>query len=167
MIVIQHIQTQWSKLGRGMPAAQQRQAVAPAFVLPDTIMLEQRDAEILLHHLIACEDDNFSLKQQLSYLHGGSYWTFSFQQNDDGLAVYFKEDCHYHGQPHHAGYSHLLGCLKQNEIATLKINGRFAGKEGYLYKQHMINLACVQQVDADIFIRRKPMIVIDKTVDLF
>lgn len=167
MIVIQHIQTQWSKLSRGMPAAQQRQAVAPAFVLPDTIMLEQRDAEILLHHLIACEDDNFSLKQQLSYLHGGSYWTFSFQQNDDGLAVYFKEDCHYHGQPHHAGQPKLLCQLKRNQMAILKINGRFSREEGHLYQQHIVNLAWVQQVDSNLFVSTKPVIVIDKTVDLF
>lgn len=167
MIVIQHIQTQWSKLSRGMPAAQLRQAIASAFALPDIGIPQRQDTIILLHQLNACEHDNFSLKQQVSYLNTSSYWTFNFQQNNDGIAVYFKEDNYYHGQPHHAGYSHLLGCLKQNEIATLKINGRFAGKEGYLYKQHMINLACVQQVDADIFIRRKPMIVIDKTVDLF
>lgn len=167
MIIIQHIQTQWSKLSRGMPAAQLRQAIAPVFALPDTTMLEGRDAMILLHHVTAYEHSNFTPEQQVEYLTAGNYWSFDFRQSQYELAVYFKEDCHYHGQPHHAGQPKLLCQLKRNQMAILKINGRFSREEGHLYQQHIVNLAWVQQVDSNLFVSTKPVIVIDKTVDLF
>ncbi len=165
MIIIQHIETIWTKKSRGMPEAAKRNAVPRKMEVPVNVF--NRDG-LYIHKVTADESNNFILKPKLEILPGTSkYWTLNFVDMSSVYRVIFKYKYYSHGKPDRGNDKILLFNLKSGQTGTYHINGRLTSYSGQHYIQHFVNIGNMKTVDKGIFLDRKSDFFVDNKVDLF
>jgi hypothetical protein len=168
MIIVQHIETRWTKRSRGMPGAASRNAVPRVMPLPPG---PEAAAEIFLHRVMADEDDDFHLRQVTGLIEPGrdftKYWTLQLVPAGLAIIVEFGYVGQAHGLPPRRENRHPVFRLEPGEIGTLHVNGRFSYTSGQYYKQHFVNVANVEAASRDIFTAAAANHFTDMTVNLF
>ena len=164
MLVVQRIETLWTKESRGMPNAAKRNAV------PRTLPLPRNDTNqgLYLHEVKASERDNFKLHQSTElWTDISKYWSLEFLQQDTVIEVLFTYNYYRHGKPSRGAYRRPLFTLVDGQVGVLHINGRFAFYSGQYYVQNFVNVANVCAVESGIFINGVPDFFVDETRNLF
>lgn len=168
MIIVQHIETRWTKRSRGMPGAAARNAVPRVMPLPPGM---ETTAGILLHRVTADEDDGFHLHQHTGTIEPGTgftkYWTLQLVPVGWTVVVEFRYAGQHHGLPPRRENRHPVFRLEPGEVGTLHINGRFSYTSGQYYKQHFVNIANVEVASPDLFTAAAADHFADMTADLF
>jgi|CXWL01.1.fsa_nt_gi hypothetical protein len=164
MIVIQHIETYWTKLSRGWPGSALRNGVPRALPVP----IGTNCPDVLVHKVDCTETDNFAIHQKvIDPGKPGRYWNLVFGSVGDIVQVWFEYSYASHGQPKRKLHDGPLFLLEFGQTGTLHINGRFATHSGQYYTQHFVNVAHVQAPLSDIFLRYPPTYFSDNMADLF
>lgn len=168
MIIVQHIETRWTKRSRGMPGAAARNAVPRVMPLPPGAGAA---AGIYLHRVTADEDSGFDLHQVTGIIEPGQgftkYWTLRLVPAKSAVVVEFGYVGQQHGQPPRREHRHPVFRLEPGEVGTLHINGRFSYNSGQYYKQHFVNIANVEAASRDLFTGAAADHFSDMTADLF
>ncbi len=165
MIVVQHIETIWTKKSRGMPGAAKRNAVPRKLEVPKC---DFGPDGILIHKVFAREDDDFNLEQKTEMLNeSNKYWTLTFQPKDSAVQILFAYNYYEHGHPDRGTYRGTLFRLGPRKQGTLHINGRFSSYSGQYYKQHFVNIGNVDKFNPKLFLENKPDYFVDKMANLF
>ncbi len=164
MLVIQHIQTVWTKNSRGMPEATRRNSVPAVMSLP---VRGGERADMLVHRVLATESRDFELAPTLeTFSTHDKYWSFLCKDKDNALDVYFKYHYQTHGQPQRKDSDKPIFTLAPGELAVFRINGRFTSHNGQHYAQHVVNFAWVDAVSVDLFVKNAPVHVVDELAQL-
>lgn len=165
MTLIQHIETIWTKKSRGMPVAQKRNAVPRILEIPNS---NTESTGLIIHKVIADEKNDFELNHELqSFNDRNKYWSFTFENENDLLLVYFAYTYFQHGQPKRDERRFKIFTLKLNDWGSFHINGRFTSYSGQHYRQHFVNIAHIDKFNHQIFLDTKPKIFINKMENLF
>ncbi len=168
MIVVQHIETRWTKRSRGMPGAAARNAVPRVMPLP---AFSQEPAGIRVHTVSAREEHGFDLRQQTEIIAPGQgftkYWTLYFVPAERAVVVELKYERGEHGLPPRRENRHAIFRLAPGQVATLHINGRFSYTSGQYYEQHFVNVANTETAAHDLFMRGPADHFADMTANLF
>lgn len=168
MIIVQHIETRWTKRSRGMPGAAARNAVPRVMALPPG---PEAAAGIYLHRVVADEDGGFDLHQVTGTIEPGrgftEYWTLRLVPAGPAVVVEFGYVARQHGLPPRRGNRHPVFRLEPGEIGTLHINGRFSYTSGQYYEQHFVNIANAEAASRDVFTAAAADHFADMTVNLF
>lgn len=165
MIVVQRIETTWTKISRGMPNAALRNSVPRVMEIPSNSGVSEN---IYVHEIKASEDSHFKTNHETFGVQDhNKYWSLSFTDQDGVLEVMFTYNYSDHGKPDRGAHRRPLFNLKEGETGVLHINGRFASYSGQYYKQHFVNVAHVIELSSDIFIKSEPVKFVNKMVDLF
>ncbi|QDT27751.1 hypothetical protein Enr10x_30810 [Gimesia panareensis] len=165
MIIIQHITTLWTKKSRGMPEAEQRNAVPHRLLLPEA---PRPLPPVIIHEVIAQEGNDFQLKQTTQFpVSEEQYWSFQFQQQSDQLEVLFTYSWTEHGAPDRGSYTRPLFSLKLSQTGAFSINGRFSSYDGQYYAAHSVNLGFVDRFHDNLFLTQAPEHSIDLRAQLF
>ena len=165
MIIIQHIQTTWTKQSRGMPGAAIRNAVPRTLELPIVLGASQK---IFIHKIVAHEQDNFRLQQKSEISEESDrYWSLSFPEDQDAVQVLFAYSYSQHGQPNRGTFRRPIFKLTAGQWGSMHINGRFTSYSGQWYRQHFVNIAHVDNPERNLFLSGKPDFYINKMVHLF
>ncbi len=167
MIVVQHIETRWTKRSRGMPGAAARNAVPRVMPLP---AFPEGPDGIRVHKVMADEARGFDLHQHTEIVAPGhgftKYWALRFVPAGPDVVVELRYESHEHGLPPRDETRRPIFRLKPGEIGTLHINGRFSYTSGQYYKQHFVNVAHVETAPRGIFTRAADHFT-DMTANLF
>lgn len=164
MILIQHIETVWTRQSRGMPGSAKRNAVARAMNLPD---FPEPVGQLLIHKAIARETSNFTMEESHSFQQEMTYWTLEFLLADNKLDTRFTYNYREHGEPNRGAYPVSLFKLNPSEWGSFQINGRFSSHNRQYYRQHFINILFADFFTNDIFVSGKARYQINKLADLF
>lgn len=168
MIIVQHIETRWTKRSRGMPGAAARNAVPRVMPLPPG---PEAAAGIYLHRVTADEDGGFDLHQLTGIIEPGrdftKYWTLQLVSAGSAIMVEFKYVAQAHGLPRRRENRHPIFRLEPGETGTLHINGRFSYTSGQYYKQHFVNIANAEAASRNLFTAAAADHFTDMTVNLF
>ena len=168
MIIVQHIETRWTKRSRGMPGAAARNAVPRVMPLPPGL---DAAAGIYLHRVMADESDGFALHEVTGIIEPGQgfteYWTLRLVPAGPAIVVEFKYAGQAHGLPPRRENRHPVFRLEPGETGTLHINGRFSYTSGQYYKQHFVNVANVEAAPRDLFTKAAANHYSDMTANLF
>ena len=165
LIIVQRIETTWTKRSRGMPEAKARNSVPKALNLP---VLNSATKGLFIHEIHADESRNFELHQQSWHETDlMKYWSLNFREESSLLQVFFTYDYHEHGQPKRNAHRQPIMKLDREAFACFYINGRFAYYSGQFYRQHFVNLAYVKSQTSDIFLSGRETKTVNKMVDLF
>ena len=164
MIVVQHIETRWTKRSRGMPGAAARNAVPRVMPLPG---FPEGPPGVRLHKVTADEEHGFDLHQRTEIVEPGQkYWTLQFVPDGTAVVVEFRYVGEEHGLPPRRETRHPVFRLARSEVGTLHINGRFSYTSGQYYKQHFVNVANVETSSHSLFMRAADHFT-DMTANLF
>jgi len=164
MILIQHIETIWTKKSRGMPKAAQRNAVPRKLKIPS----EVASCQIFVHQVFAREWKDFNLEQKTEiFRESNKYWTLIFLKSEEQVQVFFTYDHYKHGQPNRGTYRKSLFKLQLGETGALHINGRFSSYSGQNYKQHFVNIGNVYKLDSNWFLENESNYYVDQMAHLF
>jgi hypothetical protein len=167
MIIVQHIETKWTKRSRGMPGAAARNAVPRVLALPG---FPKTPAGIRVHKVMAHEDHAFDLHQRTEIIATGQdftrYWTLQFVPAETAVLVSLKYSRDEHGLPPRREVRHPILQLAPGETGALHINGRFSYTSGQHYRQHFVNVAHADAWSPDLFMREADHFV-DMTANLF
>lgn len=168
MIVVQHIETRWTKQSRGMPGAAARNAVPRAMPLP---AFPDEPAGIRVHKVTAREEHGFDIRQQTEIIAPGQsftrYWTLYFVPAESAVVVELKYAGEEHGLPPRRENRYPIFRLAPGQVGALHINGRFSYSSGHYYKQHFVSIANVETPSHDIFMRAPADHFADITANLF
>ena len=165
MIIVQRIETEWTKLSRGMPNAAKRNAVPRKMSIP---LNDNINDGIYVHEIKISEKDDFDLHQETYYMDNAiKYWSLFFNNEAGFVKVQFKYSYWEHGKPDRGKFKKTLFKLRKNEIGVLHINGRFTSYSGQHYTQHFVNIANTTEVCENIFMNREPTYFVNKMADLF
>lgn len=165
MIIIQHIKTIWTKKSRGMPGAGKRNAVPKKLLFPNK---NNNEDSIFLHEIVAQEWNDFQLEEKTEEIKDRDrYWSFTLQQNEDQLQIYFYYNWAEHGAPDRGAYQRPQFNLKLGQTGSLHINGRFVSYDDQYYVSHFVNIANVDRFNRDLFVINEPNYLIDQMVRLF
>lgn len=165
MIIVQRIETLWTKYSRGMPNAAARNSVPRALALPCDPDLS---GDIYVHEAKAYEDSGFEIFQEVYRIQEErKYWSLSFLDRGEFLEVLFTYNYWDHGRPNRGAYRRSLMNLKIGETGSLHINGRFTTHYGQYYKQNFVNLANLGAPERNVFLDSEPVKYVNKMVHLF
>ena len=165
LIIVQRIETTWTKRSRGMPGAKARNSVPKAFNIP---VFNSTTEGLFIHEIRADESHNFELHQQSWYETDlMKYWSLHFREESSLLRVFFTYDYYRHGQPKRNAHRQPIMKLDREAFACFCINGRFTSYSGQFYRQHFVNLAYVKSPTSNIFLSRRKTITVNKMADLF
>jgi hypothetical protein len=168
MIVVQHIETRWTKRSRGMPGAAARNAVPRVMPLP---AFREEALGICVHKVVADEEHGYDLHQRMELIEPGPgfmrHWSLRFVIAETAVLVEFRYSTGEHGLPRRREGRHPLFRLAPGDVGTLHINGRFSYTSGQFYKQHFVNVASVESATHDLFMRATANHFVDMTADLF
>jgi hypothetical protein len=164
MIVIQRIETSWTKISRGMPKAATRNAVPRVMEVPLTSPLK---GELYVHAVKAKEQDNFALSEEVFVSDELEYRDLAFVKREDYIEVLFTYNYYSHGKPNRGGRRRTLFNLREEEMGAFHINGRITTYSGQSYVQHSIHIGNYASFEEDAFTGREPTVVVDRLVNLF
>lgn len=164
-MIVQHIETRWTKRSRGMPGAAARNAVPHALPLP---LMEGPTGAFHLHRVTIHEEEGFFPYQRTAMgTEVEKYWSLTFVPAGDAVAVRFQYDFYEHGYPYRRATPHRLFTLAPGEVGVLHINGRFSAWMGEYYAQHFVNIAHADAVPANLFTDFPPHYFVDRRAKLF
>lgn len=165
ILIVQHIQTLWTKASRGMPQAAKRSAVPRILSVP---YIEVPQNGVIIHEVNHYEFTQFQA-QVNTYAADQlfTYWDLHFQTNASAIDIFFNYATHRTGLPLRGGHMRKLFTLKPKQIGAFHINGRYASYESFWYEQHCINMAYVEKLNSLVFMNRKPDFLLDQLVTLF
>lgn len=167
MLIIQHIDTYWTKATRGMPGAGLRSALPDAYRLPDSLT-ELPPNGALIHRLQRNEGQHFQPHAQTEILPvPGSYWRFRIGQHNGEITLSFCYHAADHGLPFRYSRSRPLFSLALGQRGVFRINGRFASYSGQYYRQHTLHFAHLAALDAVCFVVGPPHQVHEELAHLF
>ena len=157
MILIQHIETIWTKRSRGMPGAAKRNAVPRVLVVAAT----DASTDAIFLHKVACKEGNgFAPEQQTEVIDSPKqYWSLAFDDENGFLVGSFTYDLHKHGQPSRHHSRTRIFKLREGEYGALHINGRHTYYSGQFYTQHVVNVAFLNAFDSEVFLKEPDMCV--------
>jgi len=165
MMIIQHIETIWTKKSRGMPEAGKRNAVSRKLEIP---VNAKRFDGILIHKVTAREWEDFSLEQKTEIIKNDKrYWTLAFHRESDAVQVLFTYDYIRHGRPERKDHRTPLFKLALGEWSSFHINGRFTSYSGQYYTQHFLNVGNIAEFNPDLFVEIEPKVHVNKMDHLF
>ena len=165
MLIIQHLETIWTKKSRGMPEAGIRNAVPRKLEIP---VKATRVDGIFIHKVTAREWEDFSLEHKTEIIENDKrYWTLAFRRESDAVQVLFTYDYISHGQPERKDHRTPLFKLVLGEWGSFHINGRFASYSGQYYTQHFLNIGNIAEFKPDLFLESEPKVHINKMDHLF
>lgn len=165
MIIIQRIETEWTKLSRGMPNAAKRNAVPRKMLIP---LNDITNNGIYVHEVKISEKDDFKIQQKTFNIDNTEkYWSLIFNNETGFVKVQFKYNYPEHGKPDRGRFKKTLFKLRENEIGIFHINGRFASYSGQYYSQHFVNIANTAEILGNIFIENEAAYYANKMADLF
>ena len=166
LIIVQRIETTWTKRSRGMPGAKARNSVPKALNLP---ILNSATEGLFIHEIHADESHNFELHQQSWHETDlMKYWSLHFCEESLSIRIFFTYNYHEHGQPKRNAHRQPIMKLDREAFASFCINGRFTSYySGQFYRQHFVNLACIKSQTPDIFLSGEETMTVNKMVDLF
>lgn len=155
-VVIQHIETVWTKRSRGGDGARQRNAVPAALDLPSL----SRDHLFVLHHATFHEHDSFARHDQLRSADAFADLKLRFLTlSIDGAALHvrFQRDGFNAATPSPFPYKDPF-VLEPRQWARLVYNGRFtAWNTGmWSYEKHVYNIGWFDKWASDAFERTRP-----------
>ena len=163
MIIVQKIQTHWTKASRGIPNSKLRNSVPRRLELPYI----ENDAAIFVHEVKATEDNGFKLESEtLAIPNPKKYWSFEFTESGNRLNVFFRYSYHEHGAPNRGGVRRNLINLSKGETASFHINGRFTYYSGQWYRQYFVNIGYGVS-ETDVFLSKPFNRHVSKMVNLF
>jgi hypothetical protein len=162
ILIVQQIQTYWTKASRGAPAAVRRNAVPEALPVPAPGAHWPGPAPSRLHHkLWFSESKDFRTPAEEVILdpvfNPLPVGCVSILHRDEVVWTEFRYDGQFAGQPDR-------GVLRKkirtgpNEWAQVAYNGRFThGYDGYQwYVKLVVNVGVFSEFAADVFTRAKP-----------
>lgn len=165
MLIIQHIETHWTKASRGMPGAGKRNAVPKKLQIPAVVTDSNG---MLIHHVTAREENNFVLEQKTEIVeHATRYWTVAFQKTHDTVQVLFTYNTILHGLPKRNACKRPLFKLAPGKWGSFHINGRFASYSGQMYIQHVLNIGHGTACNPDWFLQSDSDIHVNELGHLF
>lgn len=154
-IVIQHIQTIWTKASRGGEGARQRNLLPIAMELPHFSRLGQ----FYLHHVTFAEHNSFQPQERTDI-------TRTFLELDlkvlalsvrKSIQVRFHRDSYNAAKP--TNYAlHAPFELEQEQWAQIVYNGRFTDFDtgNWWYEKHAYNIGWFNPLERDRFVQTKP-----------
>lgn len=155
-VVIQHIETVWTKRSRGGDGARKRNVVPLALDFPSI----SRDCSFVLHHATFHEYDSFARQDQLR-------WTDAFADLElrfltlsiDGavLRVRVHRDGSNAATPSPFPYKDPF-VLEPGLWGRLVYNGRFTAWNtgNWWYEKHVYNIGWFDEWTSDAFVKTKP-----------
>lgn len=165
MIVIQRIESVWTKKSRGMPGSNKRNAIPRRLKLPDPHFCRK---ELFLHEVGASEHCDFKLVSKVECRENwNKYWSLKLVNENTSIRVQFAYEYYWHGMPNRGSYWRRLFTLKTGEYGSLQINGRFTSYSGQFYTQNFVNIGNVSKIDENLFVASEPTYLVDKMVYLF
>ena len=164
LIIVQRIETTWTKRSRGMPGAKARNSVPKALKLP---ILNSATEGLFIHEIYADENHNFELHQHWHETDLMKYWSLDFREESSLLRILFTYDYYQHGQPKRNAHRQPIIKLDREAFASFCINGRFTSYRGQFYRQHFVNLAYVESPTSNIFLSERKTMTVNKMADLF
>ncbi|MEH6461647.1 hypothetical protein [Chitinimonas sp. JJ19] len=167
MLIIQHIDTCWTKTTRGMPGAGLRNALPEVYRLPDVLSDVPSDGA-LIHRLQRNEWQQFQPHAHTETLPAPDrYWRFRIGQHNGEITLSFCYDPADHGLPFRYSRSRPIFRLARGQRGIFRINGRFASYSGQYYRQHTLHFAHLAALDTDCFVAHPPHQVHDELAHLF
>ena len=155
-LVIQHIQTIWTKRSRGGPAARLRNSVPDAVLLPGCPL----GSEFVLHHAIYSEYAAFSqrdVSKSSDDFADLGLKDLSYMIDDDRLTIRYHRDGFNKAKQSPYPYKDAL-ILNHDELGRIAYNGRYIGlyTGEWWYEKHVYNVAWLSQWSLDLFISNRP-----------
>jgi hypothetical protein len=156
MLIVQRIQTEWTKKSRGGEPATFRNTVPEALPLPSLV---DEGADGIVHDVRHRECDDFRPQAAVRpagfdrTCQLGSLWLY---RQVDRLAVRFVWSWHETGAPERK--SHDAFVLEPGQWGRLKCNGRFSDHDSgaWWYRQDTFNVAWIQDFDPNRFLNTMP-----------
>lgn len=156
-IVLQAIDTVWSKTSRGGEGARLRRTLPTALPMP----LECFASPYALHHATFAESKGFERSDRI--VRGKSLPELGvrdllLQQEDASLAVQLVRDPHNAAVAGRIFHSVPAFSLKPGEWGQLQYNGRYVEHDrgNWWYEHHVYNIGLLDAADLDRFVRTKP-----------
>lgn len=175
MILVQHITSSWSKASRGGPPAARRNAVPEALPLP-TEAAGKRGDTLIQHTVSYGEDNDFASPLHDSLTAGGAgvirVGCVRVEPLAGAARVAFEYDPRAAGMPprdtHPRAAAKTGFELGAGEWGRVLYNGRFSSDEGgWWYRKTVVNVACCDEVKAEVFVSTRPLYTIDRMVVLW
>ncbi|GAB5407292.1 MAG: hypothetical protein Aurels2KO_55230 [Aureliella sp.] len=155
-ILIQYVQTVWTKSSRGGDAARVRNAVPDALALPSTI----RDAPFVLHHARFVERDNFI--QTDRFCSGTCFSDLSLDDlklilAPDSVTVRFRRNGNNTARTIPHPFTDVF-TLAESQWGRLTYNGRFTAWNtgNWWYEKSVVNIGWFANIDFQQFVKTAP-----------
>lgn len=157
MIILQHIQTEWSKLSRGHPESKDRNATPEALEIPMPIS----SYDVCLHEITFKEEDSFYPRSRIITdpdKDVSSKLAISFRKFEKKLVFNFCWSWHYVGAPERRNSE--IFTLMEGQSGRIRFNGRFGAQsttgQEWIYRKNVINAYYGRTSNSRIFIENDP-----------
>lgn len=153
MILIQRLETHWTKASRGAPGAELRAKVGYVYALPSRCP----EGVAFYQHVRFYEEHRFAPRvareETLSSVPLGDLGV-EFETQHERLKVFYLWSAACGAPERIAGKRALVLDIPLDGWAQFIHNGRFANEDGWVYQQIVYNLASSSTFSPDIFDRR-------------
>lgn len=162
LLIIQEIQTEWTKASRGAPRANLRNAVPESVCLPG--QTQELSGSLALHHFLrygewndfSSPDESHVIIELADELCFGCVRIYPFENH---IKVVLAYDMTHGGAPERESYPKTVFELHANTWGTIVYNGRFS--EGHdsvwMYRQTVCNIGMFDRFSASVFTDSQPI----------
>jgi hypothetical protein len=174
LIIIQKIQTGWSKKSRGGKMATERNAVPEALAIPMEKLKDPIDG-LIEHSISYYEWQGFSSPQHSSLTQEAAekvrFDCLVIEPLGAELKVIFEYDGKYAGMPVRytppGGKPSTRMHLQPGQWGRVLYNGRFAVEEGWWYDKKVFNIGLFEKLEEDLFTSSQPAQVLSQMAKLW
>ena len=159
LVIVQQINTHWTKASRGGESAGRRNAVPEIACVP--IERIAGEPHSLVHHRISYGErsgfahprEEICINPTIAPLVVGCV-TIGYTDHEARAAFYYERGC---GGAPERGWAQQTIHLAVNEWGQIVYNGRFGGWDcGWWYEKTVVNIGLFEHITSDVFTRRKP-----------
>jgi hypothetical protein len=167
MIVVQELQTRWTKASRGAPTASARDGTPRALRVPDADCIPLQN--LILHRLRFDESDSFAPSVPQAPRHTSLQHPVSCvavrEEGDSRITVAFNWDPLTCGAPRRSHGTPIH--LKRGDWCQILFNGRHGSDREWSYHSTIVNVAHLSQANASIFLDSPPALVSNHLAELW
>jgi hypothetical protein len=161
MLVVQEIETVWTKQSRGAPGAVARNAV------PDRLRFTPPPGRVegLEHLAVYLEKDGFVVRESLRSIDAEAalqYGCVRLVGDLNRLGAFWQYDPGIAGAPKRKSTAKEIFDLTVGQWGSVRYNGRMVDYGGWWYRQVVLNVGIFASVTGDEFLARKPDCIYDR-----